>query len=813
MNISEIIKTMTLEEKAAIVAGTDVMYTNPIPRLGVESVRMSDGPHGLRVQKVVGDSDTWDSLPATCFPTAVTLASSFNPDNAYEMGAAIGEEAEHYGIDVVLGPGTNIKRNPLAGRNFEYFSEDPLLAGKMGAAEIRGIQSRRAGVAVKHFALNNSENYRFMGDSVCDMRAIREIYLRPFETIVKEAHPETVMCSYNKINGTFASENKWLLTDVLRREWGFDGLVMTDWGATHDRLAMLEAGLDLEMPGDTAICRKWIVDGVREGRLDESVLDTAVKNVLTLVAKHEGRVEKTADFDAHHALAERIAKDGAVLLKNNGSLPLDKKREYLVIGELFEKPRYQGSGSSLINPARLVTPKGAFDSHGVKYEYAKGYLESEVKVDRALIDEALVKAKKYEDVLLFVGLTDYVESEGCDREHMRLPDNQLALIDALIENNKKITLVTYAGAPFEMPFDEGVDSILNMYLPGQGSGEATYALLFGDECPSGRLAESWPIAYSDVPFGEEFSRCAVEIYYESVFVGYRYYSTVNDGARYPFGYGLSYTEFAYRDMTVTERDGGLAVSVEVENVGKRRGGEVVQLYSSKKDTRVFRPARELRAFSKVYLDPGEATRVELFVDFDSLRYWNIAEDRFVLEGGEYTLEICRDSLTPILSAAVSLDGEDAECPYTERITEIYASPDPARIDEEVFEEMSGITVPELTPIKPIHLESRFTDLKHTLMGKILYAAVTSVPSFDLKKAKKLPAGTERENRIKGAVFKRRAIDSGSLTTMSMCAGEQFPYNFAEGFAHLSNGRLIKGAACFLKKINAPALPKENENEV
>ena len=813
MRIDEVISSMTLEEKAAIVAGTDVMYTNPIPRLGVESVRMSDGPHGLRVQKFVGDSDTGDSLPATCFPTAVTLASSFNPDNAYDMGVAMGEEAEHYGIDVVLGPGTNIKRNPLAGRNFEYYSEDPLLAGKMGAAEIKGIQSRGAGVAVKHFALNNSENYRFMGDSVCDMRAIREIYLKPFETIVKEARPETVMCSYNKINGTFASENEWLLTDVLRREWGFDGLVMTDWGATHDRLAMLRAGLDLEMPGDTAICRKWIVDGVREGRLDESVLDTAVRNVLTLVAKHEGRVKKTADFDAHHALAERIAKDGAVLLKNGGSLPLDKKREYLVIGELFEKPRYQGSGSSLINPARLVTPKDAFGSHGVRYEYAKGYLESEVKVDSALIDEALLKAEKYDSVLLFVGLTDYVESEGCDREHMRLPDNQLALIDALIENNKKITLVTYSGAPFEMPFEDGVDAILNMYLPGQGTGEATYALLFGDESPSGRLAESWPIAYSDVPFGEEFSRNPVEIYYESVFVGYRYYATVEDGVRYPFGYGLSYTEFELSDMTVTERDGGLDVSVEVKNVGKRRGGEVVQLYSAKKESSVFRPARELRAFRKVYLEPGEATRVELFVDFDSLKYWNIAEERFVLEGGEYTLEICRDSLSPVLCATVSLDGEEAECPYTERIIQIYTSPDPASIDEEIFAQMSGLAVPELTPTRPIHIESRFTDLKSTLMGKILYSAVVSVPKNDLRKAKKLPAGTERENRIKGAIFKRRAIDSGSLTTMSMCSSGKFPYNFAEGFAHLSNGRLIKGAACFLKKINAPALPKENKDEI
>ena len=810
MTVYEIIKEMTLEEKAAIVAGTDNMYTNPIPRLGIESVRMSDGPHGLRVEKLGSFADTSDSLPATCFPTSVTLASSFNPENAIAVGRAIGKEAEHYGIDVVLGPGVNIKRNPLAGRNFEYFSEDPLVAGRMGTELIKGIQENGTGVAVKHFALNNSENFRLMGDSVCDMRAVREIYLKAFEMIIKEARPETVMCAYNKVNGTFASQNKWLLTDVLRKEWGFDGLVMTDWGATHDRLAMLRAGLDLEMPGDTEICRKWIVDGVREGKLAEETLDKAVANVLTLVANHEGRVKKNSDFDAHYALARRVAEDGAVLMKNNGALPLSKDGEYLVIGELFEKSRYQGSGSSLINPARLVTPKESFDSNGVKYEYVKGYRENEIKPDGALISEALAAAEKYESVLLFAGLTDNVESEGCDRENMRLPDNQLALINSLIENKKKIILVTYAGSPFEMPFEGGVDAILNMYLPGEGSGDATYSLLFGDTCPSGRLAESWPMSYGDVPFGEKFSKDITEVYYESVFVGYRYYASHKAGVRYPFGYGLSYTDFEYSDMTVEKRDDGVSVFVTVENTGRCRGGEVVQLYSSKKDSPVFRPERELRAFKKVYLEPNEATRVELFLPFDALKYWDIAQDRFVLEGGEYTLEICRDSLSPILSLDVSGDGESVPSPYTDRVSAIYSSLDPAKVDDSVFEEMSRLSIPASVPKKPIHMESRFTDLRLTFIGKILYGAVISIPKKDLRKAKALPEGSYRDNQIKGAIFKRRAMDSGSLTTMSMCAGKQFPYNFAEGFMHLSNGRLIKGASCFLKKINAPKLPKETK---
>ena len=809
MKIDEIIGQMTLEEKAAIVSGTDNMYTNPISRLGIDSVRMSDGPHGLRVTQSVGDIDVCNSEKATCFPTAVTLASGFNPENAYKMGEAMGREAEHYGIDIVLGPGTNIKRNPLAGRNFEYYSEDPLLAGTVGAAQVKGIQSRGAGVALKHFALNNSENFRLMGDSVCDMRAIREIYLAAFEMIVKEAHPESVMCSYNKINGTYASENKWLLTDVLRDEWGFDGVVMTDWGATHDRLKMLEAGLDLEMPGDTLICRKWIIDGVREGKLSEKTLDKAVKNILAFVAKHEGRVKKNADFAANNELACEIAKDGAVLLKNDGVLPLSGSGKYLVIGELFEHPRYQGSGSSLINPAILTTPKAAFDSHGVEYDYVKGYRENEIYTDRALINEALDMANRYDSVLLFIGLTDNVESEGCDRENMRLPDNQLDLINALIGANKHITLVTYCGAPFEMPFADSVSAILNMYLPGQASGEATYALLFGDACPSGRLAESWPMEYSDVPFGSEYSKDTVEVYRESVFVGYRYYASAPEKVRYPFGFGLSYTKFEWSDMTVMATDGGFAVSVEVKNVGTYRGGEVVQLYSSNPKSCVYRPKRELRVFKKVYLDPGEATRVELFLPKESLRYWDIKKNAFNIEGGEYLLELASDSLTPILSATVLVDGEAAS-PYTDRVMDIYSSLKLREVDNEVFTEMSGLSVPEIPSKKPITIDSRFTDLKCTLIGKILYRAVMILPNTNLRRAKRLPDGTDRDNKIKGAIFKRRSIENGSLTTMSMCSGGMFPYNFAQGFVHLANGRLLKGIFSILKKIKVPKLPKEDK---
>lgn len=813
MDTDAIIGSLTREEKAALVAGTDFMYTNPVPSRGIPSVRMSDGPHGLRVQQHAGDNGTSNSERATCFPTAATSASSWNPENTYRMGRAIGKECRHYGVNVVLGPAVNIKRNPLGGRCFEYFSEDPFLAGRMGTAQVLGIQAEGAGASVKHFALNNSENYRFMGDSVADMRAIREIYLKPFEMIVKGASPETVMCAYNKINGVYCSENKWLLTDVLRNEWGFTGLVMTDWGATHDRLKMLLAGLDLEMPGDTAICRKWIMDGLESGALPESVLDEAVKNVLTLAARHENDKTEEADLALHHALAGDIAADSAVLLKNDGMLPLSKKGSYFVCGELFEKPRYQGSGSSMINPAFLSTPKSAFDGAGVSYSYAKGYRENRTQTEISLISEALCAAKGYDDVLIFAGLTDYVESEGADRENMRLPENQLALIDAFIKAGKRISVILYGGSPAELPFADGVNAILNMYLPGQNGGEAMYALVFGDVCPSGRLAETWPLEYADVPFSDDFGKTQNEIYKESVFVGYRYYLTANKRVRYPFGYGLSYTSFEYGNMETQETQDGFKISCEVTNTGKYDGAEVVQFYVGAPAADVFRPIRELKGFSKIYLAAGEKGRVEIFVPKSELRYWNTAEGKYILENGEYRFELCSDCETVRSARSITVrSGEKARAPYSEKITDIYKNADLSRVSDGVFEEMSGQKIPAIPPVKPIRAESRFSDMKYTLMGKILYGAVLSVAKADMRKAKRMKEGTERDNKIKGAIFLRRILESNSLVTMSMSAGKSFPYNMAEMFVHLANGKIIKGLKSLCGGVKAPALPKEKEKK-
>ena len=707
MDVEGLMQELTVEEKAALVSGTDFMYTNPIPRLGIPSLRMSDGPHGLRVQKEGGDNGVSESEPATSFPTAVTTATSWNPENTRRMGEAIAEECRFYGVHTLLGPGVNIKRNPLCGRNFEYFSEDPYLAGVMGAAEVIGVQSKGVGVSVKHFALNNSENFRFMGNSVASENTMRKLYLKPFEYIIKHAHPATVMCAYNQINGTFCSENKWLLTDVLRNEWGFDGLVMTDWGAMKDRVASLKAGLDLEMPGDTAICRRWILDGVADGSLPMDDLDKAVRNVLNLVDAYAKPADPApVDWDAHHALAGEIAADSAVLLKNDGVLPLSGGSKLHIAGPLFGSMRYQGAGSSMIHPARLTTAKDAFDSHGVQ--------------NHSIAD--------CDTILYFAGLTDIYESEGCDREDMRLPEDQLKEIDALCAAGKPVVIVLFGGSPVELPFFDRVSAILNMYLPGQNGGTAVYELLFGEKNPSGKLSETWPLCYEDVPSHLTFGRSINEVYAEGTEVGYRYYDKHNVPVRFPFGFGLSYTAFGKTEW----KQVGDAWEQTITNTGARFGGEVAQLFID----------GELAGFQKVYLQPGENTTVRIV-------------------------------------------------------------PEPK--DEAVYSDELIIT-PE-PPHFPVTLESRFTDLNQTFMGRILFNAVLSVAVKQMKEAERMPDGPEKENKRKGAMFMRRILESNSLRSMSMCAGKSFPYNFAQGFMELTNGHLLKGARCFMKKIDVPKLPK------
>ncbi len=806
----KLLTKLTDSEKSALVAGTDFMYTNAVPRLRIPSLRSSDGPHGLRVQNGSGDNGVAASEKATAFPTAATLACSWNEENAHRLGVAIGEEAHFYGVHILLGPGLNIKRNPLGGRNFEYYSEDPLLSGKMAASEVKGLQKEGVSACLKHFAVNNQENFRFMGDSVVDERALRDIYLKAFEIAVKEGKPDCVMCSYNQINEVYSCQNKWLLTDVLRDEWGFSGLVMTDWGATHDRIKMLDAGLDLEMPGDTKICRKWILDGLQDGSLSRESLDKAAINVLNLVCKHESDAKGEAHFAEHDLLSESLALDSAVLLKNEGALPLREGGSFLVVGELFAKMRYQGAGSSMINPWKLTTPKDAFDEAGISYDYAPGYKENGTSPDDGLIEEAVGMAKKYETVIVFAGLTDYVESEGQDRESMALPENQAKLIDALSSLGKKIVLVLYGGSPIELPFASKMDAILMMYLPGQRGGEVTRKLLFGESNPCGRLAETWPLSYADVPYGESFSKSEIELYKESVFVGYRYYESAGKKVAYPFGHGLSYTRFEYSDFSVALEGESLKATFKIKNVGDRFGGEIAQIYVKSPQKSVFRPLKELKGFAKVYLKPGESKDVCVSFKKQELAFYHPKGKRFMLEKGTYVFELSENVSSPKLIASLDVDGEEAASPYDQATQKAYRE-DPGGVSDADFEKLLGHPLPKEKPKKPIRLESRFTDLRQTPLGKILFSAVLSVAKNDMRKAKKMDEGPEKDNKIKGAMFLKRILESNSVITMSMSAGKSFPYQSALGMKELANGHIIKGIKSFCMKIKVPPLPKEEKS--
>lgn len=785
-----LIEHMTKREKAALVGGTRFMYTRALPRLGIGAVSMADGPHGVRKQVGKTVFGMAQGAPATAFPTASALASSFSLPLVTRVGEAIGEECRHYGVHLLLGPGVNIKRDPRGGRNFEYFSEDPLLAGRMGAAEVRGVQSTGVGACVKHFALNNSETYRFMGDSIADERAMQEIYLAPFRTVVTEAKPAAVMNAYNRVAGTFCTENRRLLTELLRDTWGFEGAVMTDWGAMHDRVEALLAGCDLEMPGDTRVCPRRIRRALRDGTLPEEVLDRSVDRILALAERAEAAPQRDADLDAHHDLAVRAATECAVLLKNDGSLPLSELRGTLAVGELYEHMRFQGAGSSMIRATRTVTPKDALAARGITLPYARGYREIEDAPDRACIAEAVRMSEGCERILLFIGLTDLYESEGCDREHIRLPEGQLLLTEALLATGKPVIAVLFGGAPVELPFADRLAALLHMHLCGQGGGEAMARLLLGEVSPSGRLSESYPLTYEDVPSRGHFA-VRRELYRESYLVGYRYYLTAERPVRYPFGFGLSYTRFTYRDLSATEEDGTVHVRVTLTNVGERAGAEVVQLYVAAPRTDIPKPTHELRAFDKVYLEPQESKIVNLTFQKQQLSYFDPKQMRWILEEGVYDIRLCSDCQTVLLHAPLHVAGETPPCPYTDGVRELLARGDVEQMDEAALSPLCAGGIPAERPLLPITPLSRFTDLRATRLGRLLYRAVLSVAARELRRAERLPEGRERTDRIKGAHFLRHVLCSGTLLSMSMSAGKVFPYRLACALATLANGHPLR----------------------
>lgn len=672
-DISGLVNQMTVEEKAALCLGSDIWHTRGIERLGIPAIMMSDGPHGLRKQPETGDHvGMFESLPATCFPTAAALGSSWDVHLLRRVGAALGLEAKAARVAVVLGPGINIKRSPLCGRNFEYLSEDPLVSGVLGAALVEGLQSQGVGASVKHYAANNQETDRVRVSADVDERTLHEIYLAAFEHVVTRARPWTVMCSYNKVNGTYASQHRWLLTTVLRERWGFDGLVVSDWGAVADRVAALEAGLDLEMPPRLGVSDAQIVAAVQAGALDEQVLDTAVGRVLTLVQRSLAGGEGVAvDLDAHHALARTAARECAVLLKNEGDLlPLElgPGQHVAVIGEFARTPRYQGAGSSQVNPTRLDTALEAMRTavpEGVRVSFAAGFATGPAANgpdEAALTDEAVALAAEADTVVLFLGLPAGAESEGFDRRHMDLPADQVALVAKVAEVNPRLVAVLSNGSAVRVStWEHQVPALLECWLSGQGGGSAVVDLLLGAANPSGKLAETIPLRLEDSPSFLNFPGEAGHVRYgEGVFVGYRGHDARGDAVSYPFGHGLSYTRFAYTDLRtrVSGRSaaGDLAVEVtcRVTNTGNRAGSEVVQLYVRDVEASVARPVRELKAFAKAALDPGQSIAMTFRLSSRDFSYWSVARHDWVLEAGEFELAVGASSRDLRLSETVDL---------------------------------------------------------------------------------------------------------------------------------------------------------------
>ena len=674
MDVPALLAALTLAEKASLCSGSGYWHTQGIERLGIPSVMVTDGPHGLRIQRDRRNQlGLRGSVPATCFPTASALGSSWDTGLLHRIGVALGEEARAEDVAVLLGPGINIKRSPLCGRNFEYLSEDPVLAGELAAALVQGIQSQGVGASLKHFAVNNQETDRLRVSAEVDERTLREIYLPAFERVVEKARPWTVMCSYNRINGTYASQDPWLLTGLLRDEWGHDGLVVSDWGAVDDRVAALAAGLDLEMPSTGGLSDAQIVAAVGAGELDEAVVDRAVTRILGLLVRTLPGVESrdSYDPDAHHALARTAAQDCAVLLKNEDAiLPLRPGGRLAVVGEFARTPRYQGAGSSKVVPTRLDTPLDALRLAAGDVGFAAGFGIDTTDADAELLQEALVLAREAETVLLFLGLPASTESEGFDREHLDLPENQISLLREVAAVNPRTVVVLANGSAVVMAgWEVHARAVLECWLSGQAGGGAVADLLLGAANPSGRLAETIPLRLEDTPSYLNFPGEDGQVRYgEGLFVGYRFYDATRREVGFPFGHGLSYTTFGYSDLAVTVLGDGLAVEVTVANTGAVAGKEVVQVYVADPSCAVARPPRELKAFAKVSLEPGAAQRVSLRLTWRDLSYWSPRHGRWVLECGLFDIAVGASSRDLRLTASLEVDAAPLVPPLTRTST-------------------------------------------------------------------------------------------------------------------------------------------------
>ncbi len=686
LDIEKILQEMALEEKAQMCSGRDFWHSQDVERLGIPSVMMCDGPNGLRKQKGQGDHlGINESIETVCYPTSSAIAASFDRDLLRKLGESLGEECQSEQVSMLLGPGVNMKRSPLCGRNFEYFSEDPYLAGELASAYVKGLQSKGVAACVKHFAANNQETRRMSGSSDMSERTLHEIYLPAFEKVVKEGKVKSVMCAYNAVNGTFCSENKELLTDILREKWKFDGFVVTDWGATKDRVKGLKAGVDLEMPGGTKESTEEIIKAVKDGSLSEKVLDQAVGNILKFVSASMKNQMKNVSFDRDeaHGRSGIFARESAVLMKNEGVLPLENGENTVFIGAFAVNPRYQGAGSSHINVKHAVSAMECVAEKNVTY--VKGYdaentEDSGISRAQVLLEEAVKAAAAVDSAVIFAGLPEAFETEGCDRDDMKLPDNQNRLIHEVAKVQKNTVVVLHGGSPVELPWIDEVQAVLCMYLGGDYVGDATVDLLYGNANPSGKLAETWPLKLEDNPsylnFPGEDGRVK---YQEGVFIGYRYYDKKKMDVLFPFGHGLSYTEFVYSDLKVknlatassdkiTDQD-SIIVTCKVKNTGRCAGKEVVQLYISQPDSEVMRPVRELKGFQKISLKPGEEKEVTFILDGRAFAYYEEKIHDWYVQSGNFAIEIGSSSRDIRLKESIEIEGT-VELPiiYTENST-------------------------------------------------------------------------------------------------------------------------------------------------
>ncbi|MDQ8819499.1 glycoside hydrolase family 3 C-terminal domain-containing protein [Streptococcus ruminantium] len=780
MKYADLIQTLSLEEKAALMSGKSVWETQDYPEKGIPSIFLSDGPHGIRKQEGEGDHLGLNaSIPATCFPTAATLANSWDVDLVEQVGQGLGAEANSLGVNVILGPGLNIKRSPLCGRNFEYYSEDPYQTGKLAAAMIRGIQSQGVAATPKHFAVNSQELRRMASDSVVDERTLREIYLTGFEIAVREGKPQALMSAYNKINGIYANEDKRLLIDILRDEWGFTGFVVSDWGGSNDHVLGVENGSHLEMPGTKKVGQKEIIDAVKSGRLSEKVLDERVDELLSLVLDLAKTERQSVDYARQHELARKAASESIVLLKNQDDiLPLSSDINIALIGDFAKNPRYQGAGSSLINTRQLEKTVDCVKDYPLTIiGYEQGYQRVD-KEDKDLLDNAVKLAQKAEVILYYMGLDEMSESEGLDRRHLSLPKNQLDLLEVLVQTGKKVVVVLSAGSVVDMSWDRNVHGILHGYLSGEAGATAMLDALTGRVNPSGKLSETYPVGLTDIPSSANYpAEGEFALYKEALYVGYRYFTSVDKPVKYPFGYGMSYTSFAYDQLEVSEA----GAAITVTNIGSVAGAEVVQLYVGKEDSQIYRPTKELKGFNKVYLKAGESKRIFIPFDTYTFRYFNRQTGQFEVEGGSYLLYIGASSSDIRIVGEIIQEGTSENFPISEQLPS-YLAVQVEAVSNREFSQLLGRPVPE--ELWQVGQELGMNDpvLKLQFAKSVLARFVHKVLAGLLKKAER--KGTPDLNLL--------FLYNMPFRAMAKMTGDLLDRAMVEGILMIANGHFFKG---------------------